>query len=267
MIVTPSRRSFLAGAAACVTLGRPAFGQMVSNAGADGFRVLRAKPGAQGSSDSTAWGYEGLVPGPQLRVRQGDEVKIRLANELPVATAIHWHGIRTSNALDGVPGLTQPAVAANGTFECRFTAADAGTYWYHAPSTTPGQIERGLYGVLIVDEKAPVEVDRDVVLVFDGKQGPAESIATTKNERLRIRLVNTSQARLMSFRFDRHAVRVMAIDGQPAEPFLAHEGHVTLSPGNRIDVFVDATLAPGATASIFLDDAGRETEFARLVYD
>ena len=267
MIVTPSRRSFLAGAAACVTLGRPAFGQMVSNAGADGFRVLRAKPGAQGSSDSTAWGYEGLVPGPQLRVRQGDEVKIRLANELPVATAIHWHGIRTSNALDGVPGLTQPAVAANGTFECRFTAADAGTYWYHAPSTTPGQIERGLYGVLIVDEKAPVEVDRDVVLVFDGKQRPAESIATTKNERLRIRLVNTSQARLMSFRFDRHAVRVMAIDGQPAEPFLAHEGHVTLSPGNRIDVFVDATLAPGATASIFLDDAGRETEFARLVYD
>jgi len=267
MIFTPSRRSFLAGAAACMMSGRRAPGQAAS--GADGFRVLRVKPipGGHGAADAQAWGYDGQVPGPLLRIRQGDEVKIRLANELPAATAIHWHGIRAASAVDGVPGLTQPAVAANSTFECRFSAVDAGTFWYHAPSTLPGQIQRGLYGVLIVEEKAPVEVNREVVLVFDDRQRPAETIATTSNERVRFRLVNASTSRLVSFRFDRHAVRVMAIDGQPAEPFLAHESHLTLGPGNRIDAFVDATLDPGAAASVFLDEAGRETEFARLAYE
>jgi len=267
MIFTPSRRSFLAGAAAWMMLGRRASGQAAS--GADGFRVLRVKPipGGHGAPDAQAWGYDGQVPGPLLRIRQGDEVKIRLANELPAATAIHWHGIRAASAVDGVPGLTQPEVAANSTFECRFSAVDAGTFWYHAPSTLPVQIQRGLYGVLIVEEKAPVEVDREVVLVFDDRQRPAETIATTSNERVRFRLVNASTSRLVSFRFDRHAVRVMAIDGQPAEPFLAHESHLTLGPGNRIDAFVDATLDPGAAASVFLDEAGRETEFARLAYE
>ena len=169
--------------------------------------------------------------------------------------------------MDGVPHLTQAPIEENARFEYRFRAADAGTYWYHAPYTLPGQCERGLYGVLIVDEKTPVEVDRDVVLVFDDRPRPVETIATKSNERLRIRLLNASKARMASFRFDRHAIRVMAIDGQPAEPFLAHESHVSLGPGNRIDLFLDATLEPGASASIFLDEAGRETEIARLVYD
>ncbi len=266
MILTPSRRSFLAGAAACMVLATRAPGQALSGASPDGFRVLRAKPAGQGSAD-TAWGYDGQVPGPLLRVRQGQELKIRLENELPAATAIHWHGVRTPNAMDGVPGLTQPAIAAAGTLDCRFSAVDAGTFGYHAPSTMQGQIERGLYGVLIVDERVPVEVDRDIVLLFGEGQPPAKLITTKSNERLRFRLVNASKARLGSFRFDRHAVRVMAIDGQPAEPFLAHESHVTLGPGNRIDVFVDTTLEPGAAASIYLDEAGRETEFARLAYD
>ena len=169
--------------------------------------------------------------------------------------------------MDGVPYLTQSQTGENARFEYRFKASDAGTCWYHAPHTLPGQCERGLYGVLIVDEKTPVEVDHDDVLVFDERSRPAETIAIKSNERMRVRLLNAATARTASFRFDRHAIRVMAIDGQPAEPFLANESHVSLGPGNRIDLFLDATLEPGASASIFLDEAGRETEFARLVYD
>ena len=273
MILTSSRRALLtgsAGAVACAMLGTRASAQAVLNPVADGFRVLRATSASsipRGSSDAPAWGYDGSVPGPLLRVRQGDEVKIQLVNELATATAIHWHGVQAPNATDGVPYLTQPAVEANPVFNYRFRARDAGTFWYHAPSTLPGQLERGLYGVLIVDEKTPVEVDRDVVLAFDERSRPAETIATKSNERLRIRLLNAAKARTASFRFERHAIRVMAIDGQPAEPFLAHENRVSLGPGNRIDVFLDAALEPGVSASIFLDEAGRETEFARLAYD
>ena len=268
MILTSSRRAFLTGAASAM-LGARASAQVVSNAGADQFRVLRAKAlgATPGPPESPLWSYDGLVPGPLLRVRQGDEVKIQLANELGMATTIHWHGVRVPNAMDGVPYLTQSSAEANTVFNYRFRAMDAGTFWYHAPSTLPGQLERGLYGVLIVEEKSPVEVDHDAVLVFDEKPRPAETIAIKSNGRLRIRLLNAAKARTASFRFDRHAIRVMAIDGQPAEPFLAHESHVSLGPGNRIDLFLDATLEPGASASIFLDDAGRETELARLVYD
>ena len=77
--------------------------------------------------------------------------------------------------MDGVPHLTQAPTEESARFEYRFKAADAGTYWYHAPYTLPGQCERGLYGILIVDEKTPVEVDHDVVLVFDEQTAPGRN--------------------------------------------------------------------------------------------
>jgi FtsP/CotA-like multicopper oxidase with cupredoxin domain len=202
-----------------------------------------------------------------LRIRQGDELKIRLENELSDPTAIHWHGCRLPNAMDGVPNLTQLKVEAGTGFDYRFKAMDAGTFWYHAPCTLPGQLERGLYGVLVVDEKGPVETDRDIVLIIDDWLLRTGDIATRTNERLRFRLINAAKAQVMRLRFDRHAVRVMAIDGQPAQPFLARDSRVTLGPGNRIDVFLDAVLDPGETASIFLDESGTEKEIARIVYE
>ncbi len=258
MILLPSRRAFLmaGAAAACATLSGRAISQATPPAG-DGFRLLRATPG----------GYDGSIPGPLLRIKQGDDLKIRLVNELSKPTAIHWHGIRTPNTMDGVPHLTQSQIEPGATFDYRFKAPDAGTFWYHAPSALAGEIGRGLYGVLIVEERAAVEVDREVVLVFDHRPRSIETIGTKDNERLRFRLINASTAHLLSLRFDRHAIRVMAIDGQPAEPFMAHESHVSLGPGNRVDVFMDATLEPGATASIFLGDQSGEKEIARLVYD
>src|SRR5262245_28854495 len=100
----------------------------------EGFRILRARPD----------GYDGSVPGPVLRVRRGEELKVRLVNELREPTAIHWHGVRLANPMDGVPDLTQAPVAPGANFDYRFVAPDAGTFWYHAPLTFGAQVDRGL---------------------------------------------------------------------------------------------------------------------------
>ena len=82
------------------------------------------------------WGYEGRVPGPVIRVRQGERVRRRFVNELPQPSTVHWHGIRIDNAMDGVPELTQAAVPSGGSFLYDFVASDAGTYWYHSHNRT-----------------------------------------------------------------------------------------------------------------------------------
>ena len=129
-------------------------------------RLLHARPNASPATAAAApllWGYEGVVPGPTLEVRRGEEVWVRVINELPEPTAVHWHGVRLANAMDGAPPLTQQPIAPGESFDYRFIAPDAGTYWYHPPRPT----RRGLYGMLVVHETEPVAVDRDVALIFD----------------------------------------------------------------------------------------------------
>src|SRR5262245_12255031 len=138
---------------------------------ADGFRILRARPGTarlrgDGEPATAVWGYDGAVPGPLLRVRQGEPVAFRLVNELPEDTTLHWHGVRVPNGADGVPRLTQATVAGGASFDYRFTPRDAGTFWYHPPWFASDQLARGLAGTLIVDEPEPVGVDRDVLLML-----------------------------------------------------------------------------------------------------
>ena len=91
--------------------------------------------------------------------------RVRLVNELAEPTAIHWHGVRLVNAMDGAPPLTQARVAPGDSFDYRFVAPDAGTYWYHPPGCQPA----GLCGVLVVDETEPVDVDHDKSLIFAAK--------------------------------------------------------------------------------------------------
>jgi FtsP/CotA-like multicopper oxidase with cupredoxin domain len=269
----------------------------------DGFRILRPRAGeARLRGDklpaTRIWGYDGIAPGPTLRVKQGEEVRVRIVNELPQPTVVHWHGLRLPNAMDGVPHLTQMPIEPGGSFDYRFVAPDAGTFWYHSHLRSSEQLGRGLYGALIVDEHAAVGVDRDLVLLLDdwrladsgqihdsfghpmdgshaGRMGQYLTvngldfldIPVRKNERLRLRLINAANARVMKLRLDGHSATVMALDGQPTEGFPLRDNRLTLSPGGRADLFVDATLEPGASAPLVLEyGRGEELPIARLSY-
>jgi len=233
--------------------------------------------------ETEVWGYEGIVPGPLLRLRQGENLRVVLENHLPSATTVHWHGLRVPNAMDGVPHVTQPPVAPGGRFVYEFPLRDAGTYWYHPHEQSQEQVARGLYGVLIVEEREPPRVDREVTWVlsdwrlapdashredfdslFDlthaGRIGNTVTINgrfTAKDgvlnvrsgERIRLRLVNTAVARIFRLHFERHAPRVIALDGQAVPPHAAEKG-VVLGPGMRADLVLDFPHAPGTRAEV-----------------
>jgi FtsP/CotA-like multicopper oxidase with cupredoxin domain len=149
-----------------------------------------------------AWTYNGTVPGPELRVTEGDRVRVTLINRLPAATSIHWHGLRLPNAEDGVAGVTQDAVAPGGTFTYEFVVQDPGTYWYHSHQDTLHQIPLGLYGVLVVAPRQGPAYDRDYAVAF-GQVGAGAGIlangavdglhlAARPGDLVRLRLINAA---------------------------------------------------------------------------
>lgn len=112
------------------------------------------------------WTFNNSVPGPEIRVKQGDKVKITLKNELPEPVSIHWHGVPVPNAMDGIPGVTQNAVQPGQSFTYEFVANVLGTYWYHSHQDSVNQIDRGLYGAFIVEAKDN-QATRDYTLMLD----------------------------------------------------------------------------------------------------
>jgi FtsP/CotA-like multicopper oxidase with cupredoxin domain len=131
-------------------------------------RELRAAPTTIDLAGRTVqtWAFDGTVPGPELRVRAGDELRIRLSNALPAPTSVHWHGLALRNDMDGVPGITQDAVAAGSAFDYTFVAPHPGTYWFHPHVGV--QLDTGLQAPLIVeDPHEPGRYDEEVVLVLD----------------------------------------------------------------------------------------------------
>jgi len=104
------------------------------------------------------WGYDGSVPGPEIRVIEGDTLRAKVLNRLPADTTIHWHGLPVPNAMDGVPHITQPPIKSGEDFTYEFVVPTAGTYVYH--SHVGLQLDRGLYGPLIVEPKQE-ELDYD----------------------------------------------------------------------------------------------------------
>jgi FtsP/CotA-like multicopper oxidase with cupredoxin domain len=155
-----NRREFLVASASLVLGPGGALGQS---------KALRASVTRQNlvgaaHPSTEVWSYNASVPGPELRFRQGERLRVEVENALPAQTTVHWHGIRLPNAMDGVPELTQAPIAANGgRFVYEFGLPDAGTYWYHPHLGDGEQLARGLYGALIVEERDPPAVDRDVV--------------------------------------------------------------------------------------------------------
>ncbi|MGG1552359.1 multicopper oxidase family protein [Paenibacillus ferrarius] len=113
------------------------------------------------------WTFNNSVPGPQIRVKQGDTVKINLKNELPEPVTIHWHGVPVPNSMDGIPGVTQNAVQPGQSYTYEFKADVSGTYWYHSHQDSVNQLDRGLYGSFIVEGDNEEKVDRDYTLMLD----------------------------------------------------------------------------------------------------
>lgn len=99
----------------------------------------------------TAWTYNGTVPGPTIRAREGDRVRVVVANRLPEDTTVHWHGIDVPIAMDGVPDLTQEPIRPGHVFTYEFDARPAGTRWYHTHAHNGDQMDKGLYGVFVID--------------------------------------------------------------------------------------------------------------------
>lgn len=113
------------------------------------------------------WTFNNSVPGPEIRVKQGENVEIVLKNELPEPATIHWHGVPVPNAMDGIPGVTQNAVQPGESFTYAFKADVPGTYWYHSHQDSVNQVDRGMYGAFIVEPSEDGKTDRDYTLVLD----------------------------------------------------------------------------------------------------
>jgi FtsP/CotA-like multicopper oxidase with cupredoxin domain len=119
-----------------------------------------------GGHQVDTWAYGDTVPGPLLRARAGDLLLVTVDNQLPTDTSVHWHGVALRNDMDGVPGITQDPIGSGQTFRYEFTAPDPGTYFYHPHSGV--QLDRGLYGVLVIDDPAePGTYDAEWVVVLD----------------------------------------------------------------------------------------------------
>jgi FtsP/CotA-like multicopper oxidase with cupredoxin domain len=212
------------------------------------------------------WAYDGQVPGPILRAKVGERLRVRFTNGLPQDTTVHWHGVRVPNAMDGVPGLTQPPIHPGETFVYDFVPKDAGTFWFHPHLRSPEQIERGLFGVLIVDEADPPPWSQDVVWVLDdfllGQDGAIDprfvtphdlmhdgrwgnvvtvngrvdtSLTARPGERIRLRLLNTANGRVFRPDFGGLDAQVIAVDGMTTSRPLDPSGF-ELAPGNRLDL-------------------------------
>ncbi|BAH55708.1 MULTISPECIES: multicopper oxidase family protein [Rhodococcus] len=112
------------------------------------------------------WAYNDRIPGREVRLRRGDLLRAELTNDLPAESTIHWHGIALRNDMDGVPGLTQSAIAPTSPFTYEFLAPDAGTHWLHPHVGM--QFDRGLYAPVIVEDPAEGgDYDLEAVLVLD----------------------------------------------------------------------------------------------------
>jgi len=229
------------------------------------------------------WAYNGRVPGPELRIRLGETLRVRFTNHLPQPTTIHWHGVRVPNAMDGVPHVTQPPVEPGGTFTYEFTPKDAGTFWFHPHVRSSEQVERGLYGVLVVEDRAPPPYTRDVVwvlddwlldetrqifdrfntmhdLMHDGRwgnfvtvNGRTSSVLEARGgERIRLRLLNASNGRIYAPDFGALDARIIAVDGL----YLARPiplGRFELAPGNRLDLDITLPAGPASRSLPVID--------------
>lgn len=199
----------------------------------------------------TGMGYNGSVPGPEIRVTEGDTVRVVLTNKLKESTAIHFHGCIVPNAVDGVPFVTQPVVKPGETYTYEFVAKNSGSHMYHSHHNAAAQVTAGLLGAFIVepkDKSVEPAFDSDYTCILNdtvggftinGKQFPdTQPIIAKKGERVRVRYMNEG---LMIHPMHLHGLEQVVItkDGWPLpQPYTCDT--LNVAPGERYDVIVTA---------------------------
>jgi FtsP/CotA-like multicopper oxidase with cupredoxin domain len=198
-----------------------------------------------------AFSYNGLVPGPEFRVTEGDKLRINVHNEMGQSTTIHWHGVDVPNDQDGVPFVTQPPIKPGESYTYEFTAPNPGSHMYHSHHNSLEQVVGGLLGAFIIEplnKRLEPRVDHDYTMILsdsilgfiiNGKSFPYTQPLTAKvGERIRIRYMNEG---LM--------IHPMHLHGQP-QLVIAKDGYdlpapyfadtLNIAPGERYDVIVEA---------------------------
>jgi FtsP/CotA-like multicopper oxidase with cupredoxin domain len=199
-----------------------------------------------------AWAYNKQVPGPQIRVREGDKVRVILHNKLDQSSAIHFHGLELPNDVDGVPFITQPPVKAGESHTYEFTVPEGnfGSHMYHSHHNSAQQVGLGMLGAFLVEPKNPsaiehADVDYTLILndgahgfTFNGKSFPAtEPLSAKVGQRLRIRFMNEG---MMIHPMHLHGMHmtVFAKDGWTL-PAPWRCDTLNVAPGERYDVIVN----------------------------
>ena len=242
--------------------------------------AIQARRGAlnlrPGGPETPVW----MLAAPELRFRRGDNLQVEFANDLTVPAGLDWRGI------DGVPAI-EPLIgrrllAAAGWEKVRIPLRHAGTFLCDMSLLAVQDALPARGQPVVVAENEPVSVDRDEVLLVeewrlraDGTAAvpgtdanettvsytlngkPSVDVSARSNERLRLRFINGSRRTVIALKLESVDVTVMAIDSQPAEPFLARNGALVLAPGSRVDTFVDVTAPPGTNLKILLHE-GRQ---------
>ena len=213
----------------------------------------------------TAMTYNGTLPGPLIRVTEGDQMRIIVKNELEEPTTIHWHGVEVPNAMDGVPDITQDPIQPGETFTYEFSAKPAGTFMYHSHYEGDRQVSAGLYGPFIIDPKepeaSPPDVDLTLMLsewlvrggityaampmagmepnyfTINGKAFPStETINVKVGQRVRLRLIGIGQF-IHPMHLHGLPFKIVATDGHPVpEGAQLTKDTLSVAPGERYDV-------------------------------
>ncbi|HEY1863443.1 MAG TPA: multicopper oxidase family protein [Roseiarcus sp.] len=247
-----------------------------------------APPSAE---QAAAYAYAGLVPGPLIRLRQGDELRLRFTNMLAAPTTLSFPGLRAANSAAGIGGLTQETLKPGVSAEIRFVPPDSGFNLYlpHAGLTDPGQQGGGLFGPIVVDETKPPDVDLDATVVLsewnvdtstwikddfadpasgrgsghkggvvlaNGADAPLK-LKTRPGARARLRIGNAAIARLATVAISGAKTLIVAVDGQPTEPFEPLNNQFPMGPGARFELMFDMPRDPGPGVRLDLrGDAG-----------
>lgn len=220
------------------------------------------------------WGFNGGIPGSLIRVTVGDQVDIVVNNHLDEPMTVHWHGLQVPNAMDGVPGMPNPAIEPNGSFDYKFTVTKqmVGTHWYHSHYDDDFQVDAGMYGAIIVDDQSATQAnqsttatpaspsydvdklfmlgatkvdgaDPENVFTINGKAYPyTPQMDIQKGQRVLLRLVNASAEDYHAITLDGYTLTIVAEDGQPL-PDPQQVSVVSIAPSETLDVDFTATRA------------------------